>query len=157
VTGYQVVVTNLDEQRSLRIDAPANATSVTALLDGRTIGFGFAFTWRVDALSNGQVLCSSRTISLQREAEVSVPTASFSVTITCGTPATYTTIFNWSGLGTDSVTFTFLEGSAPVSFGPFTGNTGSQPKSTLAQPVTNIVATTSGGAVINIAGPYTCL
>lgn len=158
-TSYQVFVTNLDEGRSIVIDAPANATSINGNLDGRTIGFGFNFTWQVKALRDGDVICTSQTISLQRESETAVvPPANFTVSVTCAAVGTYSTIFRWSGLGnTDTVTFTFDEGGSPASYGPFLGDLGAQTKYTVGLTVDNIVATTSGGVVINIGGTFTCL
>lgn len=156
-TGYQVFVTNAETGQTIVIDAPANATSASATLDGRTIGFGFEFSWHVKALRDGEVICTSQTIRLQRESETVTPPASFAANVTCAGVGSYSTTFSWSGLGAETVTFTFLEGGSPASFGAFSGDSGTQTKYTAGSSVDTIVATTSGGTVFNIAGIFTCL
>nr|MCU0479683.1 LysM peptidoglycan-binding domain-containing protein [Anaerolineae bacterium] len=65
-TSYRVIVTNLTEARSVAFDAPAPFTSLVGFVEQSTVGGGFDFAWRVQALQNGVVVCDSGDRVMQR-------------------------------------------------------------------------------------------
>ncbi|MCL4252884.1 MAG: LysM peptidoglycan-binding domain-containing protein [Anaerolineae bacterium] len=65
-TSYRVIVTNLTEGRSVAFDAPAPLLSLVGFVDQSTVGGGFDFAWRVQALLNGVVMCDSGDRVMQR-------------------------------------------------------------------------------------------
>ncbi len=65
-TSYRVIVTNLTENRSVAFDAPAPLLSLVGFVDQSTVGGGFDFAWRVQALLNGVVMCDSGDRIMQR-------------------------------------------------------------------------------------------
>lgn len=65
-TSYRVIVTNLTEGRSVAFDAPAPLLSLVGFIDQSTVGGGFDFAWRVQALLNGVVICDSGDRVMQR-------------------------------------------------------------------------------------------
>ncbi len=68
-TGYVVSVFNEDEKGGGQVAsfaAGAGQTNLTANITVETVGFGFAFSWQVQALYNGQVACTSQRYSVPR-------------------------------------------------------------------------------------------
>ncbi|MFW5748294.1 MAG: LysM peptidoglycan-binding domain-containing protein [Chloroflexota bacterium] len=66
-TSYRVVVNNLSEAGSAIFTAAAPATEARGLVDQTTVGWGFNFSFNVQALRGDQVLCQTETVSIQRE------------------------------------------------------------------------------------------
>ncbi len=82
-TGYVVKVYNEDEKSGGQVAsfaAGAGQTNLTANLTVETIGFGFAFSWEVQALYNGQVACTSQRYRVPRG---SPPVSQCPVSTTC--------------------------------------------------------------------------
>lgn len=70
-TSYVVNVFNEDEKGGGRVasfSTGAGQTSLTANITVETVGFGFAFSWEVQALFNGQVACTSQRYRVPRGA-----------------------------------------------------------------------------------------
>jgi LysM domain len=64
-TSYRVNISG--ESGAFSFAAPGSASSLTINVTNEGIGFGFSFTWNVDALLNGQVVCSSSRVTIPRE------------------------------------------------------------------------------------------
>ena len=117
VDSYRVLVTNAETGQSVSFIATGD--SVSGLLDAETIGFGFSFTWQVDALRDGQVVCSGERIRVSREAEV---TPVFSASWACS--GSYQATIVWSGLDTRTVVFNMVKDSVPYSTASLSNDTG---------------------------------
>ncbi len=69
-TSYQVNVYGVDERSGALVGAfrtGGGNTSLTADLTVETVGFGFSFAWEVQALVNGQVVCTTPRAVIPRE------------------------------------------------------------------------------------------
>lgn len=64
--GYRVIVTG--ESGTTVFNAGGGQTNLSADLSSSGIGYGFSFSWYVEALLNGAVACSSPPVSMFREA-----------------------------------------------------------------------------------------
>lgn len=64
-TGYRVTIST--ESGSFSFGAPGSATSLTANVTHESIGFGFSATWQVEAVLNGQVVCSTPRVTIPRQ------------------------------------------------------------------------------------------
>jgi len=81
-TGYRVNLYNIDEAGGALVGSfgvGADTTSVTANLTIESVGYGFSFAWEVQALFNGQVVCTSTRATVPRAA----PPASCPATSSC--------------------------------------------------------------------------
>lgn len=146
-THYRVIVYNNSEPRSLTFDVAAPQTFVGAYLTQETIGGGFDFAWEVQALVNGQVVCRSQRITLQRAAAAGPSGPGFAATWYCSTPGSYSVVLSWSGVpGAETVTFFFDLNFMPASAGPFPGPSGTYTYYTAGGYLENGLASTSGGA-----------
>lgn len=81
VTGYRVNLYNLDETGGALVGSfgVGDATSVTANLSIESVGYGFSFAWEVQALLNGQAVCTTPRVTVPR----SPPPASCPATSSC--------------------------------------------------------------------------
>lgn len=155
ITNYRVVVINQEAGGSVSATTQGTETSLGINLTQDTIGGGFSFAWYVEALRNGNVVCTSATIALQRGAEVVAPPAGAGATpfnayiIACNS---YDMTIGWDSVaGGESVTISLQDYAVPYSYGPFPGPTGAYPYSTgSALNVTNLVVTSSGGYTVNL-------
>lgn len=69
VTDYRVNIFNIDEKGGAQVGSfqtSGGNTNLTADLSVQTVGYGFSFAWEVQALVNGQVVCSSQRFTLPR-------------------------------------------------------------------------------------------
>jgi hypothetical protein len=66
--GYRVVVTG--ESGAAIFSTDGGQTSLTADLSNGSIGYGFNFSWYVEALLNGAVVCSTPPAAMFREAPI---------------------------------------------------------------------------------------
>ncbi|MBZ0285836.1 MAG: LysM peptidoglycan-binding domain-containing protein [Anaerolineae bacterium] len=81
-TGYRVNLYNLDEAGGALVGSfgvGGDTTSVTANLSIESVGYGFSFAWEVQALFNGQAVCTSARVTVPRAA----PPASCPATSSC--------------------------------------------------------------------------
>jgi hypothetical protein len=119
VDGYRVTVNN--ETAGGSVSGETTVTSIALDLTDATIGPGFDFSWIVEALAEGEVVCTSERIRLQRGSQAAPPPPSISVNAEC--VSEFQILVTWSGFPpTDSVTL--------VYFGmPEDGNIGSLPPS----------------------------
>jgi len=90
-TSYRVIVTNLTENRSVAFDAPAPLTSLIGFVDQSTVGGGFDFAWRIQALRDGVVVCDGGDRTMQRGG-----VRYFTVTWACVSPNTV--VVTYSGV-----------------------------------------------------------
>lgn len=127
-TSYRVTVFNDGEGRTLTFEVDAPTTTLTGVLDQNTIGGGFQFSWRVDALRNGQVACEGQRLFIPRAAPQppapAAPTGPFSTTLDCS--GDDNVIFIWSGLPAGSTITFFYEDLGFDSFdsGPLSAESG---------------------------------
>lgn len=70
-TGYRINISGESGAKSL--SAPGSATSLTVDVTIENIGYGFNFTWNVDALLNGQVVCSTPRVTIPRQPQPEQP------------------------------------------------------------------------------------
>ncbi|MDX2074816.1 MAG: LysM peptidoglycan-binding domain-containing protein [bacterium] len=134
-TSYRVIVSNLKEARSVAFDAPAPFTSLVGLVEQSTVGGGFDFAWRVQALQNGVVICDSGDRVMQRGG---VPY--FSASWACVVPNTI--VVTYSGvLPNDTVLVKF--------YNPLTANYEQQRGP--AQSGTLTFPNMTGGAYLGVA------
>jgi len=134
-TGYRVIVTNLSEPRSVAFDAPAPYTSLVGLVEQSTVGGGFDFAWRVQALQNGVVVCDSGDRVMQRGG-----VRYFSASWSCVVPNTV--VVTYSGvLPDDTITVKF--------YNPITA--GYEEQKGLGQSGTLTFRNMTGGAYLGIA------
>ncbi len=64
-TSYRVNISG--ESGAFSFPAAGSSSNLTADVTIDGIGFGFSFTWNVDALLNGQVVCSTPRVTIPRE------------------------------------------------------------------------------------------
>lgn len=70
-TGYRVNIFNLDgggSRLAASFETGGAATNLVANMTNETVGLGFSFAWEVQALVNGQVVCTSARTTMQRAA-----------------------------------------------------------------------------------------
>ncbi len=94
-TSYRLTVENLTEAGSATFEVVAPANSLTVNLDQQTVGWGFDFSWRLQALINGQPICDTGSIIMQRAA-VGVASPGILATWSC-TGTGYSVTVNYSG------------------------------------------------------------
>lgn len=134
-TSYRVIVTNLTEARSVAFDAPAPYTSLVGLVEQSTVGGGFDFAWRVQALRDGVVICDGGDRVMQRGG-----VRYFAASWACVQPNTI--VVTYSGvLPDDTITAQF--------YNPLTA--GYEKQSGPGQSGTLTFRNMSGGAYLGIA------
>jgi len=134
-TSYRVIVTNRTEPRSVAFDAPAPYTSLVGLVEQSTVGGGFDFAWRVQALQNGVVICDSGDRVMQRGG-----VRYFSASWSCVVPNTV--VVTYSGvLPDDTITVKF--------YNPITA--GYEEQKGLGQSGTLTFRNMTGGAYLGVA------
>jgi len=72
-TAYSVHIVNLSNNNRLIVPVPGNQTSAAAIVDNESIGPGEAFQWYVEAVLNGQVVCTTGAINVNRGGVPDVP------------------------------------------------------------------------------------
>lgn len=88
-TSYQVNVYGVDERSGALVGAfstGGGSTSLSADLTVETIGFGFSFAWEVQALVNGQVVCTTPRVTIPREPPPPGPAPVCTPVVICPTP-----------------------------------------------------------------------
>jgi hypothetical protein len=157
VDSYRVTVFNQEQGGSVSFDTVGAETNVSGLLNQNTIGSGFSFAWQVEAIRDGQVVCSSQVIEMARAADPGPAGPGFSATWFCDAPGALSIIVQWSGLPAgQTVTFDFDNEGYPTTMGPYSTSSGSDSYYTEGSNVASGVATTSGGLVVPLPGSYNC-
>jgi LysM repeat protein len=149
--GYRVTVFNATSGQSTSFETLGTQTNLTGNVDQVTVGTGFSFAWQVQALLDGQVVCTSTRITTQRAAQPTLvpPVLPFAASWACGGPGLV--VFSWANLPAgQNIIFDYTKYLTPnVILGPFTAPSGSV-NDTIAtwMDVSNGFAITSGGASI---------
>jgi hypothetical protein len=138
--------------------ADAPDTMVTGSIDQGSIGGGFQFSWIVEALVNGRVICTSQRVFTERAAAQPIPNPLvFTITGSC---VGIDFIANWAGADPgDFITITVFQNAAgPIPLSGGVGASGSSlPFANMGSTVTNIQASASpSGKTASDPGPYTC-
>jgi LysM repeat protein len=160
VDNYRVVVINTREGKVVSFETAGTETMVTGTLIQNTIGGGFDFSWRVEALVAGQIVCQTNTQFLQRAASGPVTVTNPLVFSISGSCVSIDFVATWTGADpTDTVTFTVMQNG----IGPFTvsGGMGASgtalPFPNMGSTITNINASASpSGKTAFDPGPYSC-
>jgi hypothetical protein len=153
-TSYRVVIYNQQNAFAASFATQGNQTTVTGDMSQNTVGQGTFFTWLVEALVNGQVLCSTPGLTLARDqfpqgGGASVTTAPpVSLTLTC--PGSASLILNWANVNPGSLISWNI--TAP---GPLSGNTTSPGTSGTQFLTTPSIMTTYSGTASSTNPPST--
>jgi len=114
-TSYRVIVTNQSEPGSATFATAGTETSVTGDLTYENIGYGFDFAWQVQALENGEVICTSPQINMQRASAPvppppNAPPAFTATFVGCDPDFEYLVDYA-NAAATDLVTMTWVDGA----------------------------------------------
>lgn len=126
VDGYRVNIYNIDEKGGALVGsftAGGGSTSLTADMSIANVGYGFSFAWEVQALLNGQVVCSSQRYTIPRAPQPAAGSAGSGITASWICAGLYTFDVTYAGLpaGTTTATINFtFAGGTPSPFPPFT-------------------------------------
>jgi LysM repeat protein len=155
---YRVVVINTREGKVVSFETAGTETMVTGTLIQNTIGGGFDFSWRVEALVAGQIVCQTNTQFLQRAAAQPIPNPLiFSISGSC---VGIDYIATWTGADpTDFVSFSlFQNAGGPIALSGGIGASGSSmPLANMGSTITNVQASASpSGKTAFDPGPYSC-
>jgi hypothetical protein len=157
VDNYRVVVVNASENKVVNFETDGMETTLTGALVQGNIGGGFDFGWRVEALVNGEVVCQTDFVYMQRGAASPIV---LPLVVSGMCVPTTILILSWSGADPgDTVTFTYMDGvGMPGSIVGGTGTSGSAPGFiAIPQPITNIQAMASPSGKTGFdPGPYNC-
>jgi hypothetical protein len=161
--NYRVIVYNEETGQTFGGETGGPTTSLGLTLDNTTAGAGFSFSWEVQALRAGRVICTSQRIRLQRAA---VPTAPqpvgpapvLSANWACINPAypSYTNQITWSDAAPgDTVSITvvgMLNGTQTFGSLPSSGSLTYSDYQTYSISIT----ASPSGQTYNIPGPLNC-
>lgn len=141
-TSYRVTVSGVGSVES-------TAPTTNANLDLTSVGFNPQMSWYVEALVNGQVACTSQTVTIAREAPPAVVSApSFSASWSCVNPGLIDISFPNVPAGTTSVTINY----SGVPHSPSSGTTISVPPFQVALSGTPGTTLTNGSIVAHPSG-----
>jgi LysM repeat protein len=152
-TGYRVNIYNLDEANGALVgsfQSEGTSTNLTADVTIESIGYGFSFAWEVQALLNGQTVCTSNRHTIPRAPQPGgspggQPPAGggFSATWTCSGAGSVAVSYSNAPAGDTSILISFIDGTAPIN------GTFSIPPASGTQ-IFNGVANVSGGTVLSM-------
>jgi hypothetical protein len=160
-TSYRVSV---DGGPSSTVDAP----TTNLQLDLSNVGLNPQMSWKVEAIRNGEVICTSQIVSVPREwSPTPAPSGvagTFSAWVSCLTTFVYQV--NYSGLpaGTTSVTVNYTD-TPPLSATPGAPQVASVPPdpgsvvitTLLTASISNVSITANpSGVTVNLPGPFFC-
>lgn len=168
--GYRVNVYSVDQSPGALVDSftsTGSATNLSADLTINSIGYGFYFAWEVQALLNGQVVCTSARFNVPRAPEPPAITGGFNVGWQCVTFSVFSLQFSYSKLpaGTTSVTITYSSsgpGAPPAPGSGFTVPVPPDPGSAIVGSpmsftVSNARITANpSGRTVGLPGSITC-
>ncbi len=116
--GYRVNIYNIDEKGGALVNAftsSGGTTNLTADITIESAGYGFLFAWDVQALSNGQVACTSNRYNIPRAPQPAVAGSSgFTAGWSCLSFATLRFDFSNMPSGTSAVVIRYSFSGAGV-------------------------------------------
>lgn len=149
-TGYRVNIYNLDEKGGALVgsfNSQGTTTNLTADVTIESIGYGFSFSWEVQALYNGQVVCGSQRFDIPRQARPapqSPNAGGFSAAWSCTASLTLTVTYSNVPTGDTSVVISYLDSMG----GPVTSTVAVPPTS--GSVTFSPVFTASAGTVTSL-------